>query len=90
MPPADGTNNPKNAESYYSRGNARLALKLFKDAIADYDKTIELNPQHAKAYGNRGVAKTQTGDKAGACADLNKAVGLGNTSSNANQKKFCQ
>ena len=37
----------------------KMSLKQHKEAIADYDKAIELNPKDADAYYNRGVAKAQ-------------------------------
>ena len=36
---------------------AKSDLKQHKEAIADYDKAIELNPKYFNAYYNRGTAK---------------------------------
>ena len=33
--------------AYYNRGTAKDELKQYKEAIADYDKAIELNPKDA-------------------------------------------
>jgi predicted O-linked N-acetylglucosamine transferase (SPINDLY family) len=43
------------AESYYKRGNARLALGQCAEAVEDYDRAIGLRPDYAYAYCNRGV-----------------------------------
>ena len=36
--------------AYNNRGVAKSELKQYKEAIADYDKAIELNPENAAAY----------------------------------------
>ena len=33
---------------------AKFELKQYKEAIADFDKAIELNPKNADIYNNRG------------------------------------
>jgi tetratricopeptide (TPR) repeat protein len=45
-------------------------------AIADYNKSIEINPNLAQAYNNRGIARSALGDKEGAIEDFQKAVNL--------------
>ena len=62
--------NPKDAEAYYNRGNAKYRLKQYKEAIADYDKAIELKPEDAQAYYNRGFAYREVGKKEEADADF--------------------
>src|SRR5436305_2308473 len=44
------------ATLYYNRGNAHHARNDNSNAIADYDKAIELHPRYAAAYVNRGVS----------------------------------
>jgi tetratricopeptide (TPR) repeat protein len=44
------------------------------EAIADYDKAIEIDPGYAMAYSNRGTARESKGDRHGAFADYNKAI----------------
>ena len=43
-----------------NRGNEKYELKQYTEAIADYDKAIELDPNYAAAYTNRGFAKAET------------------------------
>jgi len=52
-------------------------MKLSKEAMADYDKAIELDPGYGSSYFNRGIARQHLGDKKGACEDFNKALALG-------------
>ena len=55
---------------------SKTSLKQYKEAIADYDKAIELNPKDAKAYNNRGVAKRQLKQYKEAITDYDKAIKL--------------
>ena len=64
-----------NAAIYYGRGSARQKKKDLDGALADYNKTIELDPKHALAYANRGVVKALQ-QKPGAVADFDKAFSL--------------
>ena len=47
-----------------------------EEAIADYNKAIELKPDLAEAYSNRGVAKSKLGHVEEAIADFDKAIEL--------------
>ncbi|MFA5340008.1 MAG: tetratricopeptide repeat protein, partial [Candidatus Omnitrophota bacterium] len=46
-------------KSYLDIGLANYILGNYKEAIADYNKAIEINPKLAEAYMNRGVAYGQ-------------------------------
>ena len=50
--------NPKYTKAYYKRGLAKMNLKDYSGAIADYNKAIEINPRNANAYNNRGNTKS--------------------------------
>ena len=48
----DGTN-----KVYYSnRSNALVQLQKYEDALADADRTVELDPKWSRGYGRKGVA----------------------------------
>ena len=58
---------------YNERGQVKATLGNYAEAIADYDKAIELNPKYAKAYHNRGLAKEALGQHDAAKVDFEKA-----------------
>ena len=45
------------AEKYFKLGEQKYNKKDYQEAIAGYDKAIELNPKDVRAYYNRGNAK---------------------------------
>jgi serine protease Do len=47
---------PKDAKGYYLRGLSRLDEGYLKEAIADFNRSLELDPKNSEAYFNRGVA----------------------------------
>jgi len=60
---------PKLAQAYDNRGDAKTETGDFDGAIADFNRALQLNPKYAKAYDNRGLAKLSRGDLDGAIAD---------------------
>jgi tetratricopeptide (TPR) repeat protein len=72
---------PKIEANYCSQiflgiGNLFDSLEKYEEAIADYDKAIELNPNLADAWGSRGDAKVNLQRYEEALADYDKAVEL--------------
>ena len=49
---------------------------MYKEAIKDYTKAIELTPNYTNAYGNRGSAKDELGQYQEAIKDYDKAIEL--------------
>ncbi len=68
--------NPKYADAYNNRGNAKNDLGKHQEAIADFDTALELNPQHHLAYYNRGNAKRALGKHQEAIVDFDTALEL--------------
>jgi|688.fasta_scaffold109252_2 tetratricopeptide (TPR) repeat protein len=58
---------------YFNRGNAFYEMKDYKNALADYNKTLVLNKGYMEAYCQRGLLKLKTSDQT-ACDDLKKAL----------------
>lgn len=60
--------------SYYNRGAAHIAKKEYDQAIACFDKAIEIEPSFAQAYCNRGTAYYEKGQYDRAILDFDKAI----------------
>jgi len=60
--------NPNFADAYQNRGVIKNSLKLFPEALADFDQALELNPgkNNGAIYVGRGISKLYLGEKAGA------------------------
>ena len=72
----------KNAQFYYERGLKKSDKGIYKGAISDYNKAIEINypnPNEEKyiLFNNRGNVKYELGDEKGACKDYKFAASIG-------------
>ena len=74
--PLTQDNESISAETYFLRGNIAYALELYKEAIVEYDKAIQLKPNHIKAYNNSGLAKIFLKQYFSAIADFDMAIQL--------------
>ena len=66
--------NPNNVDGYWYRAYAMAEIEKYKDAIADYSKSIELGDNDTNTFNNRGFAKENLKDYYGAIADYNIAI----------------
>lgn len=66
-------------EIHFCRGTIQYMSGRGAEAIAHYDRAIELSPQCARAYNNRGGARLILSDHAEAISDFNKAIELSPT-----------
>ena len=48
---------PDSSENCYKRGQARWKKKELDEAMAEFDRAIELNANFGEAYGDRGQLK---------------------------------
>jgi Tfp pilus assembly protein PilF len=67
---------PHKARPYNNRGLAYDARGRFEQAIADYNKALEINPKYVNAYDNRGVVWARQGRFDKAVADYSQAIAL--------------
>src|SRR5262245_53993761 len=65
---------PNNAESYNVRGSALGRAGRYDEAMADFNRAIELNPNFSRAYFNRALIYRRNGDTQRALADYNAAI----------------
>jgi tetratricopeptide (TPR) repeat protein len=64
------------AVQHYDRGVNLAKAGQYEQAIAEFDKAIELDPNYTAAYANRGNVYSQIGQHDKAIADCNKAIEL--------------
>ena len=76
--------NTKDFMLFSYMGNAQSKLHRYNDAIASYDRALQLKPDDVldysnwvRNYFNRGVTKYYMNDMNGACNDWNKALEMG-------------
>lgn len=71
------------------RGNAKVSLGLYKEALADFNVAISINSNDGESYFWRGITKLSLNDKEGGCLDLSKAGELGYIAAYAEIQKHC-
>jgi len=62
--------------AYYFRANSEIAKQEMNDALADFNKAIELRPDFTTAFYNRGRLRQTMGDFNGALGDYNTVIKL--------------
>jgi tetratricopeptide (TPR) repeat protein len=67
---------PQNPAVWSNRGNARVSQNKLDEAIADFNKAIELAPDQADPYLNRGTALEAKGQYKAAIADYNRVLAV--------------
>lgn len=77
------------AEAYTARGQLKVQMSMFKSALKDYDRAIELKPEFGNAYYNRATVYYIMGNNDGACADWKMANGLGVPNTEETIKMLC-
>ncbi len=63
-------------KAWYNRGVVNAALGNTEEALADYDKAIELDPEYPSAYYSRGNLRRKLRDFDGAVEDYSRAIEL--------------
>jgi protein O-mannosyl-transferase len=68
--------NPNCWLGHYNLGNALLQKGGFDDAVAQYEKALEIYPNYLEAHGNLGLALFQKGEVDDALAEYQKALAI--------------
>lgn len=82
--------NGSNPVSYCYRGVAKGGNRQYVEALKDLDYSIKLKFDYPAAYVNRAAIKFASKDKRGACADLQKADGLGDEMAYKLIDRYCR
>ena len=70
-------------QAYYDRGEAKVKLDLFEEALSDYNEAIRLKPDFTEAYYYRGVVKFTLGQHKKAISDFDEVIRLNPDDANA-------
>ncbi len=74
---------------YKYRGNLRVLIGKYFEAIEDFNQAIRLEPEWAEAYYNRGIARILAGNRPDACADFERSAAMGYNRSQQKADYFC-
>jgi serine/threonine protein kinase len=66
----------ENATTYLERGKTNNDADKLPEALADFNRAIQLQPTMAESYHERGQVRSKLNDKSGALADFNEALKL--------------
>jgi len=81
--------NPAKAAAYSERGDVYFMCRSWENAIADYSMSLDINPSDGAVYLNMGVAMINSGDSAGACSFLRKALKMGQKEAVKYISRYC-
>jgi tetratricopeptide (TPR) repeat protein len=70
---------PETGNYYYWRGDTRVRMQRYEDAITDFNRSLELLPKDRASRVGRGVAELWTGDANAAIGDLSTAIDTSTT-----------
>lgn len=81
---------PDHLELNMNRGLARYNLNRYEEAIADYDRVLEIQPGFSSALAMRGYAKCEFGMTSSGCIDLQSAMKRGENGVKEAIVKYCR
>ena len=70
-------------EYYFKAGNDNMMKENYDDAIANYEKTLEINPSYDSAWNNKGIALSRLKRYEDAIACYDKAIEIDKNHANA-------
>jgi tetratricopeptide (TPR) repeat protein len=79
--------NPRSSGGYFGRALIREDQKDFAGALADFDRSIEIEPvDNVGSYYNRALIKKNMGNRSGAIQDFRRAAQLYRSAGNPNMQ----
>ena len=78
------------ADGYQNRGVIKNSLKLFSEALTDFNQALELKPDNGGIHLGRGISKFYLSDNTGACEDWRTASAGGVTDAAALITEYCK
>jgi tetratricopeptide (TPR) repeat protein len=81
--------NEQNVHAWFGLGNVHYNTKNFEQAIAAFDKAIQLKPNFELAYFKRGMAKMEIKQTQEGCKDLLKSASFGYADAIYYVQKYC-
>lgn len=66
--------NPGYAEAFYFRGFVNSRIGRYKESVADFTRTLEIDPDRLRAYESRAESKIKLKDFKGALADYDEFI----------------
>src|SRR5258708_17606022 len=70
------SSNPTDADALFAEGNALLTKGRCSDAIARYERVLQLRPGHAETHANLGAAHGKSGNHLAALSSYDAALRL--------------
>ena len=69
-------NGSRDIDALMNRGSVLYVQRKYADALADFDKVLQLDPKHVNGMYDRGLCKDKLGDHEAAIVDFTAAIQL--------------
>ena len=70
-------------------GVSKFKLRKYRDAIKDFEKSLEINPKNYNTFYNKSISHFELKEYKKACINLKKSIKLGKEVFNQEYSKIC-